>query len=111
MKTSRSPEFRSEVVVGNWASEMTYPAFVTDMHWNGWLIPHFTHEVVMRVAADNINLRYVENSDVFVLVEEGSELDDADLVTFAPNMIKVGDLELKVYAIGGFDWCWEAHSA
>jgi hypothetical protein len=111
VQTSSSPEFRSQVVVGNWAPEETYPAFVPDLHWNGWLIPHFTYEIAMRVAADNSNLRYVEHSDVFVLVEEGSDLDDADLVTFAPNMIKVGDLELKVYAIGGFHWCWEPHSA
>ncbi len=110
-QTSSRPAFRGEQVAGSWAPGKTYPAFVTDPRWNGWVIPHFTHEVAMHVAADNPNLYYMAQSDVFALVNEDGEAKECVPVTFAPTSIKVGDVALKVYAVGGYHWCWEAINA
>lgn len=98
--------------------------------WNGWACPCFTLEEahkVVKLYGENFGF-YNANLDMFVfssyndeeVVEKlkkdlvNEDLEDfekmeysGDIEVFRPQIIEVGEKEIKVYPIGAYSWTWD----
>lgn len=99
------PGFSLTAVSGEWMPEgESLPAYSNGQRWNGWAMPYFTKETALGMLKDNPNVRFDEQQDAFVITAFDDEAED----TVCPaTLITVDDQQIKTYAIGAGEWCWD----
>ncbi|ARL04373.1 hypothetical protein BOC44_21660 (plasmid) [Burkholderia pseudomallei] len=87
----------------------SYQAYSRGETWNGWECPYFTFDEAMKVTQhrDMKCLRYDPESDQFVMNDPFYKDDP----TYEPEVFKRQDItvdgvQVGVYPIGAFSWCW-----
>lgn len=101
------------------AMEGPYPGYTAGESWNGWATPYFEFETAKRIAEDHVRIpelmklngiepgdyraTYDEEEDAFLFYEP---INDDEAHYFAQT-ITVEGREVKVYAIGTYEWTWE----
>ena len=85
--------------------EEPIPGYTTGTLWNGWAMPVFEKEAVMKLAQVGSDITFDEEKDTFI-VDMGEDVDDdcrfEEYVGF--DISFEGELK-HVYAIGD-GWCW-----
>lgn len=88
-----------------------YPGFHKGDLWNGWAMPLFTHEVVVKMAEDTnmegYSLEYVPATDEWLYVNQDYADEGPD--TYPAEVITVDGVEHKVFAVGAGFWCWDVN--
>jgi hypothetical protein len=86
------------------------PALVSEMRWNGWVVPYFTLDTV-RVIADTLALTDLGEGEKVTIDDDGvwlmnsqwaGEYDDPRGEPVYPTVID----GVTYYCVAGMDWCW-----
>lgn len=88
---------------------VSFQGFTRGETWNGWECPYFSRETAEQILKaserNGYRWRYDDKADAY-LVNHLDDPEDFEPERFEKNIIRIGDFEIAVYAVGAYSWTW-----
>lgn len=101
---SAKPKFEEVLITADWLDEgVMIPAYADGSRWNGWAIPHFGEEGVLKLLSLLPNLRRINGVLELLDTEPLSEWERIE-----PRVINVNGCDILTFPVGAQSWCWDS---
>lgn len=100
------PKYQLSAVTFDCAPEGTaIPAYLNDLRWKCWRMPHFPESSMAQVMAVCTEVSYDPERDAYLVAHEDDPNDP--WVVPAETITTADGQDVKVYAVGAGYWCWD----